>query len=105
MNGDGVKYVNLIPYIPVPDDDSMTPSWGQVIAALVNADKEIPGYLDHYIDDYDLNQNKILYEYHVGQGYVECTAEYLPCRHNKNFTKATPDGSCYICELKKEFRN
>lgn len=97
----GIRYVNLLPYIPVPNDQEMTPTFGQIIACLEEAEQEQPGYIAHYVADYDLNQNKTLYQYERGKGFVECTAQYLPCGHNKNFSKVLPSGECYICKVKQ----
>ena len=96
----GVKYVNLLPYIPVEDDRSMDVTEGQILTMLEKAEAESPGYFADYVRDYDLNQNKILYEYHKGEGYRGCTAEYMDCGHNKNFSKVLKSGECYICRIK-----
>lgn len=99
-----LSYINLIPYIPVKDDNSMNTNFNDIIKALSIVNQQDPGYIKHYIDDFDLNQNKILYEYHKDKGYVECTAEYNICGHNKNFMKVL-NGECYICKLKDMFTN
>ena len=99
----GVKYINYIPYIPVEDDNSMDVTFKDIIKVLAAQEKIEPGYINRYIDDFDLNQNKILYEYHKDKGYVECTAEYAECHHNENFKKVLGN-ECYICKLKDVFR-
>lgn len=99
-----VKYINYIPYIPVPDDRSMDVTFKNIIQVLLAIEKIEPGYINHYIDDFDMNQNKILYEYHKDKGYVECTAQYAKCHHNENFKKVLNNDECYICKLKELFR-
>ena len=98
-----IKYINFIPYIPVEDDRSMDVTFKDIVKVLAAEEKRIPGYINKYIDDFDLNQDKILYEYHKDKGYVECTAKYSDCHHNENFKKVL-GGECYICKLKEIFR-
>ena len=99
----GIKYINFIPYIPVEDDRSMDVTFKNIVKVLAAEEKRNPGYINKYIDDFDLNQDKILYEYHKDKGYVECTAKYSKCHHNENFKKVLGD-ECYICKLKEIFR-
>lgn len=98
-----VKYINYIPYIPVSNDRSMDVTFKDIIKVLAAQEKLQPGYINRYIDDFDMNQNKVLYEYHKDKGYVECTAKYADCHHNENFKKVL-GGECYICKLKEVFR-
>ena len=99
----GIKYINFIPYIPVEDDRSMDVTFKDIVKVLAAEEKRNPGYINKYIDDFDLNQDKILYEYHKDKGYVECTAKYSDCHHNENFKKVLGN-ECYICKLKEVFR-
>ena len=100
-----VKSVNLIPYIPIYYGDPLTPTYGEIISKLLETDREIPGYFEAYVKNFDLDQTKILWEYHKDiDDFVECTAEYLPCGHNKNFTKILKNGECFICRLKEELQ-
>lgn len=99
----GIKYINFIPYIPVEDDRSMDVTFKDIVKVLSAEEKRNPGYINKYIDDFDLNQDKILYEYHKDKGYVECTAKYSDCHHNENFKKVLGN-ECYICKLKEIFR-
>jgi MoaA/NifB/PqqE/SkfB family radical SAM enzyme len=98
----GIKYINFIPYIPVKDDRSMDTDFKGIVKVLAKCEKQKPGFLKFYIDDFDLNQNKKLYEYNKYKGYVPCTAELAECHHNKNFKKVLGD-ECYICKLKEVF--
>lgn len=98
----GIKYINFIPYIPVKDDRSMDTDFKGIVKILARCEKKMPGFLKFYIDDFDLNQNKILYEYKKNQGYVTCTSNLSECHHNQNFKKVL-GGECYICKLKEVF--
>ena len=99
----GIKYINFIPYIPIEDDRSMDVTFKDIVKVLAAEEKRKPGYINKYIDDFDLNQDKILYEYHKDKDYVECTAKYSDCHHNENFKKVLGN-ECYICKLKEIFR-
>lgn len=99
----GIKYINFIPYIPVEDDHSMDVTFKDIVKVLAAEEKRNSGYINFYINDFDNNQDKILYEYHKDKGYVECTAKYSECHHNENFKKVLGD-ECYICKLKEVFR-
>lgn len=101
----GVKYINFLPYIPVENDRTMDVSKEQILTILELAEAESPGYFANYVRDYDVNQNRTLYEYHKDKGFIEATAETMECGHNKNFSKVTGDGKCYICMLKEYLAN
>ena len=97
-----VSYINFIPYIPVTDERCMDVEFKDIIKILADCERKSKGYIKHYIDDLDLNQNKVLYEYHKDSGYKECTSKYAFCGHNENFRKVLGD-ECYICKLKDLF--
>lgn len=99
----GVNYVNFIPYIPVPNDRSMDVSFKDIVKVLARTERKNKGYIDFYINDFDFNQNKVLYQYHKNTGYEECTSKYCDCNHNENFKKVL-NGECFICKLKELFR-
>ena len=99
----GIKYINFIPYIPVKDDRSMDVDFKDILKILIREEKKRPGYINFYINDFDLNQDKVLYEYHKDKGFIECTAKYSECHHNENFKKILNNGECYICKLKEIF--
>ena len=98
-----IKYINFIPYIPVQDDRSMDVEFRDIVKILARNERKHKGFIDFYINDLDLNQNKKLYEYHKGAGYTECTSRYSECHHNENFKKVLGD-ECYICKLKDLFQ-
>ena len=97
-----IRHINFIPYIPVEDDRNMDIEFKDIVKVLARAEHVKKGYIDFYINDLDLNQNKKLYEYHKDVGYVECTSKYASCGHNENFKKVSGDG-CFICKLKDLF--
>lgn len=99
----GVRYVNFIPYVPVPDDRSMDVEFKDIVKVLARTERKNKGYIDFYINDFDFNQNKVLYQYHKDTGYEECTSNYAECHHNENFKKVL-NGECFICKLKEVFR-
>ena len=61
----GVRYVNFIPYVPVPDDRSMDVEFKDIVKVLARTERKNKGYIDFYINDFDFNQNKALYQYHT----------------------------------------
>ena len=97
-----IRYINFIPYIPVTNDRSMDVSLKDIVKILARCERKHKGFIKYYIDDLDLNQNKVLYEYHKDIGYKECTSKYAECHHNENFRKVLGD-KCYICKLKELF--
>ena len=97
-----VRYINFIPYIPVVDDRCMDVEFKDIVKILGDFERKHKGYIKNYINDFDLNQNKVLYEYHKDTGYRECTSKYASCGHNENFKKVLGD-ECYICKLKELF--
>lgn len=96
----GLAFVNMIPYIPVEQGDIMTPTWSQVTGALTYIETFAPHYLHNYVYQLDFHQDRVLKEYHKSEGFVACTSEYLECGHNSNYTRATDDGTCYVCKMK-----
>ena len=98
-------YVHLIPYIPVEGDRSMDATFGEMVACLEKANKQYPNYLMNYCANLDLDQEKYLYEYQKGKGFVECTAPLSECGHNSNFKRVIDGHRCFICEMKDYVRD
>lgn len=96
----GLAYVNLIPYIPLESGDLMQASWDEIVQVLLMVEVQAPHYLRYYTDQYDIQQDRLLKEYQKGVGLVPCSSAYLDCGHNENYSRATGDGSCYVCKLK-----
>jgi hypothetical protein len=93
--------INLIPYIVLTED--MRPTKEQIADQLSRTEAQIPGYIKSYIENFDLKQEKLLYEYDKNDGYVFCSSEDDSCGHNKNFKKVLDTGECFICWLKEQF--
>ena len=100
-----VHYVNLIPYIPVRGDEGLDVRFSETVKVLEAANERYPGYFRDYVRMFDLNQDKLLYEYHKDEGYVERTAGTLPCGHNENFQLVNRAGECFICKLQEYYRD
>lgn len=95
-----LAFINFIPYIPIEYGDAMTASWNEITEALIYVDTVEPHYLRYYKDQMDLVQDRVLKEYHKDTGLVECTASYMECGHNVNYSRATGDDTCYVCKMK-----
>ena len=100
-----VVWVNLIPYIPIKGDNSLDAKFSETVKVLEKANSIIPGYFKRYVEEFDISQDKRLYEYHSDKGFIENTAPDMPCGHNKNFSLVNRDGGCYICKLKDYYIN
>jgi hypothetical protein len=96
-----VVWVNLIPYIPVKGYAGLDLRYSQTLKVLERANELIPGYLMRYTVELDQNQDKLLYEYHKDKGFIERTAEVMPCGHNENFKLVNRADDCFICKLKE----
>ena len=96
-----VVWVNLIPYIPVKGYEGLDLRYSQTLKVLERANELIPGYLMRYTVELDQNQDKLLYEYHKDKGFIERTAEVMPCGHNENFKLVNRADDCFICKLKE----
>ncbi len=98
-----VRYINFIPYIPVEDDRCMDVDFMDIVKVLAENERRNRGAISFYINDFDMNQNKKLYEFRKSSGYVECTSKYSECGHNENFKKVLDNKECFICKLKDVF--
>lgn len=94
-------WVNLIPYIVL--DDKLTASRSELFKALKCVDDENNGYLNRYITNLDLAQDKLLYMY-KNNDFQFCSCENSECGHSVNFKKYSDKGSCFICDLKEMFK-
>lgn len=97
----GLAFINLIPYIAIEKGDIMFPTWKDITEALVRVEAQEPHYLRYYVQQLDFQQDRVLKEYHKSEGFVECTASYSDCGHNGNYARATEDGECFVCKLKR----
>ena len=95
-------YVNYIPYII--KDPSLSASRGTILKTLKYIDdKSNHTYIQKYIDNFDLPQEKRLWKFQDGE-YQFCSCGYSKCGHSLNFTKYSDKGSCFVCDLKEIFK-
>lgn len=93
-------WVNFVPYIIY--DESMSASKGEIFGALAKIDTICPNYLEQYIPNITIEQEKKLYYYQNGE-YVYCSCELSDCGHAVNFKRYSKDGTCFCCDLKNVF--
>lgn len=93
-------WINFIPYII--SDVNLAADRDTIFKTLKYIDNENPGYLDKYIANLDLAQEKKLYMYKDNQ-FQFCSCELSDCGHAVNFKKYSDKGSCFICDLKGLF--
>lgn len=91
-------WVNLIPYIIY--DKNLSANKNDVFRSLIKVDNENHGYLDRYIANLDLSQDKLLYKYENGN-LKFCSCDYSSCGHSNNFKLYSTDNTCFICDLKE----
>lgn len=91
--------INAIPYIIL--DKRLAADFSLIRSALEKLDSIYPGYLEKYIRNLALKQDKLVYEYRKGSGLVFCSSDPAECGHSENFRMCLDDGSCIICRLEK----
>ncbi len=94
--------VNTIPYITLLEE--MRADKPLVMNALLKIESECGGYIKSYVDNFDLKQDRHLFEYTAGDinGLVECDSDTDgECGHSVNFKRCFDDGSCFVCEMKR----
>lgn len=94
--------VNLIPYIILNDD--ITASRSSIFKALKKVDQEVPGYLNRYVYNLNLPQDKLLYRYDKDtEQFQFCSCQNSECGHSENFKMYSKAGTCFVCDLKMVF--
>ena len=89
--------VNTIPYIKY-GEDIKAPSRELVFKTLYKLDKQKPGYLLKYCNNFLLGQDIILHKYVKGQ-LLDVTSRKSICGHSENFTLCYSDSDkCFICD-------
>ena len=93
--------INLIPYIIYNEDLSAEP--GDVLKALIHTDGLIEGYFEKYFNNFNLQQDKLLYKYNTTTNDFEyCSSNKMECGHYENFKLWTKQkDKCFICCLKE----
>jgi hypothetical protein len=92
--------INTIPYINFNNDllaDKYT-----IFKTLSHINIENPGFIDSYIYDMDIKQEKRLYVYKNNSLQYESSA-INECGHSVNFKKYSVDNTCFVCDLKRLF--
>lgn len=95
-----VKYncwVNLIPYIVL--DEELTADRKTIFQTLNYVNEQCPGYLEKYVPNMAIKQEKWLYMFKNGE-FKFCSCELSPeCGHSVNFKKYSKEGTCFCCDL------
>ena len=97
--------VNTVPYIIL--DEELAATRADIISSLEHTDRFIPGYFKSYVDNFNLDQDKLLYEYHAGEvnKLVFCSTENAPCGHSINFNRYQTDRkTCFVCDMLKAYK-
>jgi hypothetical protein len=89
---------HLIPYITLHEE--MRPKLTDIIECFSFVENMYPGYAKENAMNYDLKQEKYLFEYNKVDGFTNQIAPFNSCGHNNNFTRVLKDNSCYICVMK-----
>lgn len=94
-------YVNFLPYIPF--DKSIEPTDNLIFKTLLYIKQDDEVYFDYYINNFLLDQERIVFEYNKFTDSLENhTAEINPkCGHLKSFTKFRDGEKCLLCNYKK----
>lgn len=91
-------WINFIPYIIyIPE---LAPSRNDIFSALLKIDSDNQGYLEKYISNLDLDQDKRLFMYKDNQ-FTFCSCELSECGHSVNFKRYSDKNTCFICDLKR----
>ena len=70
--------------------------------ALYVVNKENPGYLEKYIPNITIEQEKDLFVYRNGD-YHFCSCDLSDCGHSVNFKRYSDAGTCFCCDIKEVF--
>ena len=84
-------WINFVPYIVY--DEKMSATKGEIFGALSKIDKICPNYLQKYIPNITIEQEKKLYFYQNDK-YVYCSCELSECGHAVNFKRYSKDLIC-----------
>ena len=94
--------VNLIPYVAVYQ--KLTPTRNIVFSALKQLEISHQEFIEAYVKDMNLNQQRHIYKY--ANGKLEyASAKNNICGHCENFSLySVTDKSCFICDLNTIFQ-
>lgn len=94
-------WINLIPYIVL--DKELMGTRQQIFKALKKVDDIVPGYLEKYIPNMSIEQEKLLYMY-KDNAFQFCSCKIAECGHSINFKRYSDKGTCFCCDLKEIFK-
>lgn len=93
-------WINFIPYIIYKKELSATKE--EIFKSLIKIEEACPGYIERYITNLDLNQDKLLYIYKNNK-FEFGSCENASCGHSVNFNKYSQSKTCFVCDLKEVF--
>lgn len=93
-------WINFIPYIIYKEELSATKE--EIFKSLIKIEEACPGYIEKYITNLDLNQDKLLYIY-KNNTFEFGSCENANCGHSINFNKYSQSKTCFVCDLKEVF--
>lgn len=93
-------WINLIPYIVY--DEKMSATRTQIFSSLQTVENENPGYLQRYIPNISIEQEKDLFVYR-DEDYHFCSCDLSDCGHSVNFKRYSKEKTCFCCDLKEVF--
>ena len=94
-------WVNLVPYIVL--DKELTAERSTIFKALKYVDNTCPGYLDKYIPNICIKQEKLLYKFEDGE-FKFCSCDIAECGHSINFRRYSKEGTCFCCDVEHLFK-
>lgn len=93
--------VNLIPYIIYTNE--LIADRNQIFKALKTVFIQNPQYIDYYIYNISINQQKKLYIYKNNQ-LIYKSCKMSQCGHSVNFKRYSNKNTCFCCDLQELFK-
>lgn len=91
--------LNPIPYIIL--DPAMAASRKTVQNTLLGIEYENPGFIEQYVHNMCIEQERILLEYN-GTELINASSKNAECGHNENFRRVYKnDNRCFVCDCLK----
>ncbi len=92
--------INLLPYIIY--DYNLSAPKEKIFKTLQKIQDLDKNYIENYIKNFDLNQDKLLFVY-KNDNYEFCSCEHGSCGHSINFRRYSTENTCFVCDLKEFF--
>lgn len=93
-------WINFIPYIVL--DRELMPTRNQVFKTLIKIDDVCPGYLEKYVPNMSITQEKCLYMYKNNK-FQFCSSAIGDCGHSVNFKRYSDSDTCFCCDILELF--